>query len=176
MPLVEFLQSHHDRKAFDCGKSSLNEFIQTRARQNIDRNIGITYVVVEEAGSPQVMGFYTLVTRTIDREIIPEKALPPGQVGVVLLGRLAVDRRFQRRWLGKRILMRAIRQTEEAARSIGIYALVLDALGEDARSWYQGLGWGFGALLDDPNHLFLPVTIIRKLGLAGPEIAMEDLA
>lgn len=174
MAIVELLQSHHDRKGFDCGKPTLNEFLQKRARQNADRNVGVTYVVIEAAGSSRIMGYYTLVTRTIEREIIPEKALPSGPVGVVLLGRLAVDRTFQGRGLGKRMLMRAIRQTEEAARSIGIYALVLDALDEEALAWYLGLDWGFQKLLDDPNHLFLPVETIRKLGLADPRLAAEE--
>ncbi|MDQ2733290.1 MAG: GNAT family N-acetyltransferase [Armatimonadota bacterium] len=174
MPVVETLQSHHDRKTFDCGKPALNEFLQRRARQNADRNIGVTYVVVEDAGRSRVMGYYNLVTRTIEREIIPEKALPSGPVGVVLLGRLAVDRTFQNRGHGKRMLIRAIRQTEEAARSIGIYALVLDAIDDEAKSWYLGLDWGFQALVDDPNHLFLPVTIIRKLGLSGQGTRIDE--
>ena len=56
--------------------------------------------------------------------------------------------------------------TEEAARNIGIFALVLDALDEDVRRWYLNLGWGFEALLDDPNHLYLSVGTIRELELS----------
>ena len=65
-------------------------------------------------------------------------------------------------------LQRQARQTEEAAREMGIYALVLDALDEEVRSWYLHLGFGFETLLDDPNHLLLPVSTIRQLGLSGP--------
>lgn len=63
------------------------------------------------------------------------------------------------------MLMRAMRQTGEASRSIGIYALVLDALDEDARKWYLSLGWGFAVLADSANHLYLPVDTIRSLNL-----------
>ena len=63
------------------------------------------------------------------------------------------------------MLLRAMRQTDEASRSIGIYALVLDALDDDARKWYLGLGWGFEALTDSENHLYLPVETIRSLEL-----------
>jgi len=34
-----------------------------------------------------------------------------------------------------------------------VYALVLDALDEEARSWYLGLDFGFKPVLDDPNRL-----------------------
>ena len=167
MPVVEILQPHHDRKSFDCGKHPLNEFLQRQARQNADRNLGVTHVVVSAPGDGRIMAYYTLVTRMIDRAIVPEKKLPQGPVGVVLLGRLAVDKEFQGQGLGKRMLLRALRQTEEAARNIGIYALVLDAIDEEARNWYGGLDWGFHVLLDDRNHLFLPVGTIRALGLGS---------
>ncbi len=166
MPLVELLQAHHDRKSFDCGKPPLNEFLQKQARQNADRNVGVTHVVVPEAGSLRILGYYTVVTRTIESALVPDnKRLPRGPLGVVLLGRLAVDKSAQGQGLGKRMLLRAIRQTEQAAREIGIYALVLDALDEEARVWYLRLNFGFEALSDDPNHLFLPVSVIRQLGL-----------
>lgn len=167
MSVVELLQAHHDRKSFDCGKPSLNEFLQKQARQNADRNVGVTHVVVPEAGSTRILGYYTIVTRTIESALVPDnKKLPRGPLGVVLLGRLAVDKNAQGQGLGKRMLLRAIRQTEQVAREIGIYALVLDALDEEARSWYLRLNFGFETLADDPNHLFLPVSVIRQLGLS----------
>ena len=174
MPVVELLQAHHDRKRFNCGKPSLNEFLQRQARQNADRNVGVTHVIVAAMGDTRILGYYTLVTRTVDSTILPDnKKLPRGPIGVVLLGRLAVDKEFQGQGLGKHMLLRAIRQTEQAVREIGIYALVLDALDEEARAWYLGLNFGFETLLDDPNHLFLPVGTIRQLGLSGDEPALE---
>lgn len=166
MPVVELLQGYHDRQTFSCGNAALNEFLRRQARQNADRNLGVTHVVVRSAGDLQVLGYYTLVTRTVESAIIPSKGLPQGPIGVVLLGRLAVDRSCQRQGIGRLMLMRALRQTEEAARVMGIYALVLDAVDDGARAWYLGLGWGFQSLLDDPRHLFLPVAVVRKLGLS----------
>lgn len=113
-----------------------------------------------------MLGYYTLVTRTVERAIVPSKGLPQGPRGVVLLGRLAVDRSYQRQGIGRLMLMRALRQTEEASRVMGIYAIALDAVDDSAREWYLGLGWGFQVLLDDPRHLFLPVVVIRRLGLS----------
>ena len=73
MPVIELLQGHHDRKGFDCGKDSLNMFLQRQARQNADRNIGVTHVVVAAPGDSRILGYYTLVTRHIESGIIPAK-------------------------------------------------------------------------------------------------------
>ena len=166
MPVVELLQGYHDRQTFHCGNSALDEFLRRQARQNADRNLGVTHVVVGSAGDSRVLGYYTLVTRTVESAIIPLKGIPQGSVGVVLLGRLALDQRSQRQGIGRLMLMRALRQTEEAARVMGIYALVLDAVDDAALEWYLGLGWGFQALVDDSRHLFLPVAVVRKLALS----------
>ena len=45
-PVFERLQAYHDRKGFDCGSPVLNHFLQQQARQNADRNIGVTHVAV----------------------------------------------------------------------------------------------------------------------------------
>ena len=165
MPVVELLQAHHDRNSFDCGKALLNDFLRNQARQNADRNVGVTHVAVESIGATEILGYYTLVTRTVDRELIPTKHLARGPVGVVLLGRLAVDLKSQKRGLGKLMLLTAIRKTADAAKVLGIHSLVLDAMDESARNWYLSLEWGFSSLLDDPLHLFLPIQIIQKLEL-----------
>jgi len=175
LPVIELLQAYHDRLSFDCGKPSLNEFLQRQARQIADRNVGVIHIVVPAAGESRILGYYTLVTRTISSEIVPDnKKLPRGPVGVVLLGRLAVDKSAQGQGLGKRMLLRAIRQTEQAAREIGIYALVLDALDEEARAWYLRLNFGFETLLDDPSHLYLTVNTIRKMGLVTGETSSQS--
>lgn len=161
-PVYERLQAHHDRQGFDCGKPALNQFLQRQARQNADRNVGITHVAVTEAGDAKVLAYYTLLTRVVEAGIVPNKKLPQGEIGVVLLGRLAVDQAAQGQGLGRLCLLRAMTQVERAAQEIGIYALVLDALDEEARAWYLHLPFGFEPLQDDPNHLYLPVETIRQ--------------
>lgn len=165
-PVFERLQAHHDRANFDCGKPALNQFLQRQARQNADRNVGITHVAVAGPGDAKVLAYYTLLTRVVDAGIVPNKKLPPGDVGVVLLSRLAVDRAGQGQGLGKLCLLRAMTQVERAAQEIGIYGLVLDALDAEARAWYLHLPFGFEPLRDDPNHLYLTVETIRHLGIA----------
>ena len=165
MPIVEFLAGHHDRVSFDCGKKPLNRYIREVARQNASRNLGVTQVVVQSPGALEIMGYFTLLTRTIESNILPEKRLPPGPIGVVLLGRLAVDLHYQGQGLGKRMLLRAMSETNAASQRIGIYALVLDAIDDEARSWYINLNFGFEPVRDDPNRLYTPISFIRQLPL-----------
>ena len=163
MPVVELLQTHHDRAGFDCGNASLNNFLHHQARQNMDRNVGVTHVVVATAGDTKILGYYTLVTRTIERVIIPDSRLPSGPIGVVLLGRLAVDSSVQRSGLGKRMLLRAMKQTLIASMDVGIYALVVNAIDDAAKDWYLGLDWGFEQLSDDPHHLYISIKTLKQL-------------
>ena len=90
---------------------------------------------------------------------------------MVLLGRLAVDQSAQGLRIGTAMLLRAMRQTEAAAQNIGLNALVVYALNERVRDWY--LKFGFKTLLDDPQHLYLPVDTIRALGLDAEENSEE---
>ncbi|MBC7806014.1 MAG: N-acetyltransferase [Akkermansiaceae bacterium] len=164
IPFVfERLGAHHDRQGFDCGKTRLNDFLQRQARQNASRNVGVTHVAVPGGGDSKILAYYTLLVREIDAMIIPTKKLPKGAIGIALLGRLAVDQTAQGQGLGKLCLSRAMRQVETASRDMGIFALMLDAMDEEARAWYSGLDVGFETLLDDPNHLCLPVDTIRQL-------------
>ena len=128
MPIVEFLAAHHDRAGFDCKKEPLNRYLKETARQSADRNLGVTQVVVHEPGDPSILGYFTLVTRTVESSVLEEKRLPHGPVGVILLGRLATDYRYQGQGIGKRMLLRVMAETEAASRRIGIYAPILDAL------------------------------------------------
>ena len=169
MSFVEFLGAHHDRQSFDCGKEALNRFLREQARQNADRHLGVTYVVVPNPGSSEIQGYFTLVTRTVESQqlLTPKKKLPAGPIGVVLLGRLAVDRRFQGQKLGQRMLLRAMAQVEQAGQQVGVYALVLDTLDEQARDWDLSLDFGFVSLPEQPHRLFVSLAFIQQLGL-GP--------
>lgn len=168
MPFVEFLGPQHQRQAFDCGQKSLNRFLRQQARQNADRYLGATHVVVPELGSGEIQGYFTLVTRTIEGpSFLESKKLPPGPIGVVLLGQLAVDLRWQGKGLGAQMLLRAMAESEQAAGRVGIYAMVLDTIDDRAKQWYLGLDFGFRPLPSQPNRLYVPIAFIRNLEL-GP--------
>jgi GNAT superfamily N-acetyltransferase len=113
-----------------------------------------------------VLGYYVLATHRVGYEVLPEeqpKGLPRIDVPVPLLGRLAVDRMVQGQGLGALLLVDALRRARHLAEAVGIRAVAGDALDEGARRFCGK--YGFVPLADDPNHLFLPMQVIRKLGL-----------
>ena len=168
MSYIENLGPHHDRAHFDCGKEPLNRFLQQQAKQNADRYLGVTHVVVAKPGDSRIQGYFTLVTRTVESTDIPsKKRWPTGPVGVVLLGRLAVDLDYQGQRLGQRMLLRAMAEVQLAARKMGIFALVLDVIDEQARQWYLSLDFGFQPFSENPDRLMVPTSFLDQLDF-GP--------
>ena len=153
------LAARHDRAAFDCGEPSLNDFLKRFARQNVEKGLGRTYVAVKP-DEPRIYGYYTIVSGSLSFETIPEN-LPRYPIPVVHLGRLAVAVSAKGQGLGKALLADALKRALNIADQLGIYAVEVYALTENAREFY--LKFGFGELLDDGLHLYLTIKKIRKL-------------
>jgi hypothetical protein len=86
---IERLDRHHVRDAFDCGKHSLDDFLRALVGQYEKRNLGRTYVAIQEKDR-RVAGYYTLASGAIDAASVPAKLaknLPRHAVPVVLLAR-----------------------------------------------------------------------------------------
>ncbi len=160
-----FDRNKHDRSSFDCGVPALNDWITTKVSQFEKKDLARTYVLVE-SGLSVVKGYYALSNHAVVYESLPEdqaKGLPQIDVPVVLIGKLAVDCSIKGQHLGEYLLMDALRRAEYLASKIGIRAVEVDAIDDSARSFY--LRYGFFALHDDPQHLFLPMNVIRTLHL-----------
>jgi GNAT superfamily N-acetyltransferase len=159
--IVTPLNDRHDRSHFDCGESSLNLYVQRYAGQHDRRGFGRTYVAVAEA-SNTISGYHTISSGSLALETVPDN-LPHHPVPIVLVGRLAVDRRFQGQGIGGLLLVDALRRAQRAADELGIYAVAVEALSDRARSFYER--FGFRALTDDRLHLYLPIKVVRRLHL-----------
>lgn len=155
----------HDRGSFDCGKPSLNQWLRQCAGQYERRDLARTYVAVGE-GDPRVLGYYAVSNHVVRYEASPKeqaRSLPTIDIPVVLLGRFAVDKIAQGQGLGQYLLIDALRRADHISQHIGIRAVEVDALDEDACRFY--LKFGFAPLLDDLHHLFLPIQVVRRLAL-----------
>ncbi len=159
---IELLASHHNRADFDCGVSSLNDYLRRFAGQNARRSVGRTYVAVAP-GDARVWGYYTLSSGAVMVEAVSqdERAGLPRLLPMVHLGRLAVDHAVQGQRLGETLLHDALLRAYDVAEQIGVYSVEVWALSEDVRRFYER--FGFKPLLDDPLHLHLPMKTIRKL-------------
>lgn len=162
--IIERLASHHDRRGFDCGNELLNNFIIQLAGQYARKDLGQTYVAVLP-GATGVRGYYTISTAHVGYETIPEamsRGLPRRiRIPVVLLGRLAVDLSVQGQGLGAILLGNALARVTELAHGVGIRAITVEAIDEQAVRFYRK--HGFLTLTDDERHLFMPVAYAREM-------------
>jgi len=161
MITIEQITSHHDRRSFDCGVEQLNSYLLKYSGQHERKGIGRTYVATRD-GETRVLGYYTISGSGVAFDIVPDN-LPRHPVPVALVGRLAVDVTARRTRLGEMLLIHALRSAQRAARIVGIYAVVVNALDESARNFYPK--YGFQELSDDQLHLYLPLKTIERLNL-----------
>lgn len=161
--LIERLDRSHERGEFECGKESLDKFLRLLVSQYEKRNLGRTYVALRP-GEKRVLGYYTLASGSISFESLPAsvaRKLPNHPVPVVLIGRLAIDRSVQGQGLGGILLADALRRCAGLSDDLGIQAVEVHALDDEARRFYEH--YGFISLLDDVRHLYLPVATIRSV-------------
>ncbi len=157
---IEQLARGHAREGFDCGKSSLNDFLRGLVTQYEKRNLGRTYVATRE-GDERVVGYHTLASGAIDAERLPVKQarkLPRHALPVVFLARLAVDRSVHGRGLDGLLLRDALLRSFDLSGKLGIHAVVVDALDAEASAFYER--FGFVPLTDHELKLFLPISTI----------------
>lgn len=158
--LVTELAPRHNRADFDCGEPALNQFLQRLARQQSSRDFSKTYVVCQP-DLPQIFGFYTISSGSIDfAHWSPQLRLPRYPVPVARLGRLAVDTRAQGQGIGQVLLSHAVNLALMLSNHIGLYALVVDAKDEAAAAFY--IRHGFVRFPDRPLKLFLSLDIARQ--------------
>jgi GNAT superfamily N-acetyltransferase len=162
---IERLAARHDRTGFCCGKPSLDNFLHQLATQYDRRDMGRTYVATLPPDA-RVHGYYTLASGAVAFAVVPaevSRKLPRHPIPVAHLGRLAVDQGARGLRLGETLLLDALRRCVRFADELGIHAVEVYALDDDARGFY--LKYGFTPLVDDGFHLYLPMKTIRRLGL-----------
>jgi GNAT superfamily N-acetyltransferase len=161
---IEKLRRDHALESFDCGKEELNRYLLRYAWANQQAGAGQTYLGL--AGN-DVVGYYTLAVGHVTREEAPSrlsKGLARHPVPIMLLARLAVDRRWHGQGVGKALLRDAMQRTLQAADIAGIRAFAVHAKDEEARAFYQK--FDFIPSPTDPMHLFVLLKDVRRI-IAG---------
>lgn len=156
----------HDLKAFDCGKQPMNEFLARYAIKHAKLGLSRTYVLpgVRSRSKALIAAYYTLSTASVTREEIPVKqSLPSYPLPVVMLGRLAIDSRYQGRGLGAKTLVYALRQAANLSEAgLPAYGLILDVIDDQALTFYRHFEL-FQPFMDNPMRLFVPMNTLKKI-------------
>lgn len=162
--VIEPLGSHHDRAAFSCGIVQLDTYLQRQATQDNRNDFAVPFALIDK-NSGAVAGYYTLSSLHIDMGELPTeitRKLPRYPTApAILLGRLAIDKKYQGRKLGEMLLMDALYRSLNSSHEIASMAVVVDAKDEKARSFYER--YDFIQFPNSPLRLFLPMKSIAKM-------------
>ena len=136
----EPLSDEHQTDSFDSGEPVLDDWLRRRARANQTSGASRTYVICEGA---RVVGYYALASGAIDQAAVQGRFRRnmPDPIPVVVLARLAVDRNYQGRGVGRALFRDAARRVAHAADTIGIRGIVVHGISEEARKFYIALGF-----------------------------------
>lgn len=152
------LSEAHDLALFESGHDSLDEWLRRRARANQVSGASRTYVVCE---GERVIGYYCLSSGALAVSDAPGaiRRNMPDPVPMAVLGRLAIDRNWQGKGIGTALLQDAVLRTSQAAHIMGIRGLLVHAISEEAKAFYER--YGFTASPANPMTLVLSLKIAQ---------------
>jgi len=129
-----------DTSTFRCGESTLDLWLQKHAMKNETEGASRTYV---SCAGNHIAGFYSLAAGAITHRVAIGRVRRnmPDPIPALVLGRLAVDREWQHHGLGASLLMDALLRCLGAAETIGARVILVHALSESTKRFYQRFGF-----------------------------------
>lgn len=152
----EPITDSHDLSTFDCGEPTLDDWLRRRALKNEASGGSRTYVVCS-GSAKQVAGYYCLSAGAVAHRGVAGRVRRnmPDPIPVMVIGRLAVDQSFKRQGLGKAMLRDAILRTIQAADIAGIRAILVHAISDESRQFYERCGFRSSPI--DPMTLMITI-------------------
>lgn len=162
--MIELLDKKHNREGFDCGKELLNNYLKTQAGQDIKRKLSACFVLSNRETN-DIQGYYTLSNNSIPLSSFPEqirKKLPKAYTSIptTLLGRLAIDSKYQGKGIGKILLIDALKRSYQISQEIGSFAVVVDPIDEEAENFYTKYDF---IKLPGSQKMFIAVKTLEQL-------------
>ncbi|MBB2792687.1 UNVERIFIED_ORG: GNAT superfamily N-acetyltransferase [Rhizobium pisi] len=134
------LADHHELAEFSSGVAELDEWLRRRARANQAGGASRTFVVCE---GNRVIAYYALASGAVRQPEAPGRFRRnmPGPIPVAVLGRLAIGQSHQGRGIGRALVRDAGLRLVNAAEILGIRGLLVHAISDDARAFYEAVGF-----------------------------------
>jgi GNAT superfamily N-acetyltransferase len=163
----EGLRREHARARFASGQKAVDAWLAQHALQHQEKRLSVSRVLLDVDGA--IAGYYTLASGQVDCSDLPPevvKKLPRRGLPVAILAWLGVDRRYQGRGLGTRLLAQALADCHAAGLTFAFVAVIIDCLDERAKAFYQR--WDFRELPGRPLRLILTSQALDEL-MTGSE-------
>lgn len=151
----EPLATAHLLAEFGCGETSLDEWLKRRALANQLSGASRTFVVADQ--DARVYGYYAMAAGAVSHQEATSgvRRNMPDPIPVMVLARLAVDQRAQGIKLGAALLQDAVNRAVAVSHNAGVRALLVHALDERAKQFYEHYGFQ-----ESPQH---PMTLMLRL-------------
>src|SRR3954451_13195363 len=136
----EPLAPDHELDVFESGVATLDEWLKRRARRNELEGASRTFVI---CAGRRVVGYYSLAAGSVLHVVATGKVRRnmPDPVPALLLARLAVDQAWSGKGLGADLLSDATLRALGAAESIGVRAILVHAISDRAKTFYEKHGF-----------------------------------
>jgi GNAT superfamily N-acetyltransferase len=159
---IEPFGPQHDRLNFRCGNEALDRYFHERIRREVEAKVAAAFVM---ADGPAVLCYYTLSAHSIERRALPEDVVKKLKlpkyplIPATLMGRLAVDLKYQGQRIGEILLMDGLERSYIHSSQVASFAVVVDAK-ENAVEFYRRYGF---LQLPAGLRMFIPMETIKKL-------------
>jgi GNAT superfamily N-acetyltransferase len=155
----EPLRPDHEVELFISGAEPLDNWLKQRALHNEIEGGSRSFVVCE---SRRVAGYYSLAAGSVLSGTATGRVRRnmPNPIPVVLLGRLAIDRTWQGRGLGSDLLRDAILRVLAAGENIGVRAILVHAISDEAKAFYERHGFRVSPV--EPMTLMITLAEARR--------------
>lgn len=154
----DLLTDCHEIDAFASGVESLDKWLKRRAMKNQKTGASRTFVACDDM---RVVAYYALASSAV--AVVEASGRfrrnMPDPVPVVVLGRLAVDRFFQGKGIGRALVRDAGYRVIQAADTIGIRGLIAQAVSAQAKTFYEHIGFEVSPL--DPMTLMITLADLK---------------
>ena len=154
------LAATHLLDGFECGEGVLDEWLKRRAMANQLGGASRTFVVADQ--DSRVYGYYAMAAGAVSHQMATRSVRQnmPDPVPVIVLARLAVDRRAQGIKLGASLLQDAVNRAVTVSRNAGVRALLVHAIHDRAKQFYEHYGF-------QPSPM-QPMTLMLRLNTSKP--------
>lgn len=156
----------HDFDSFSCGKAELDEWIVRHAPAATGQGTR-SYVLVD--GDGVAVGYFAIAPHFLERDEAPRRIGRGAmrQIPAILLAKLALDKSIHGRGLGAELLVFALETILEAARVAGGRVIIVDAIDDGAKRFYEH--HDFQPLPSNDQRLVLKLgTVAKGLGADWP--------
>jgi GNAT superfamily N-acetyltransferase len=150
----------HQVLNFDCGEPSLDQWLKARAVKNNVSGASRCFVISDKN---EVIGYYCLSAGAISRDAAPKAICRnmPDLLPVLVLGRLAIDKKHHNKGLGSALLRDAMIRSVNVAKDAGVFAILIHSLSEQAKRFYMSRGFVESPL--QSMTLFMTIQTIRVI-------------